>query len=651
MARTSLILVLGPAALVLALGNQACRFVEDSHGDDVDPVPPALQALLGDDFVVVWTDRDLAWGERVLRVASDGELSTLGDQGSLWVDLDPAQAYRWEGGDLDRTVEPGLLQLKVEDQLAPALAQRGEALVCSLSWEGADPFGLPLALAVERDGEAWLEPSCEDGLPCWRDEPVWWSRWDQGDVPQALDTSWLAELDEPTLSLLEFRLELVRNEVGQVLAVASDRAIETGRQVLWGDLHAHSNLSGDACEDIENSCLPWGDAPGDQMFAKADEAGLDFLALTDHAEHETYLRLDRGTELDAWEQTLALAALAEGGPVIPIVGFEWTGVYNVRDLVHGGNVLGGGHRTIIFDGLAPCDAYWAGAGVFASSKSLLGFEDYIQRSTLLGFPDELARHLAAADASCDPVRHLSWFHHSGVAIPRPVNWDTDMNRELGDGVVEIYSEHGSSECHDATLEGCDWSVLEGLTAGSGSAQMALQQGYTLGFVSGTDSHDGSPGSIEDGPSIVVMGEVDGVPIFQEQTTPGGVTGTLVAGAAPGRVEIVDAIEQRHTVAASWLFDAVRIVAVGQDGQVYLPGDAVPATAFPLELAVEVEDQAVDSWRIEVLDPYGEIHLVVDQGQLYELLELGAGDVRYVRVRAWMQDQEQRLWASPFFGVD
>ena len=77
---------------------------------------------------------------------------------------------------------------------------------------------------------------------------------------------------------------------------------------------------------------------------------------------------------------------------------------------------------------------------------------------------------------------------------------------------------------------------------------------------------------------------------------------------------------------------------------------MPADASPLELLVELEDVAVESWQIEVVDPYNELWLEVDQASLHEPLDLGVGDVRYVRVRAFMQDQEHRLWASPFFGV-
>lgn len=623
----------------------------DDTGGSVVVAPPVLQALQGDGFAAIWTDRELVFGERVLRVEPDGSSTELGDHGQLWLDLEPGPSYRWVGADDSLEVTPGRLDLSLDDQRS-TVAQRGDFVTRTLAWAGADLYALPVVVVVERDdGEAWLEASCEDGLPCWRDEPCWWASFEPGDLPDAVSPGWYAEAAEPSLVALELRLELLRDGVGWPLATVDDALVETGRRLLWGDLHSHTNLSGDACEDLSDSCLPWGTGPGSEVFAAAEQAGLDFLALTDHAEHQGYLRLDQGSELDIHGETLRLAAQAEGGPVIPIVGFEWTGVYDLTDSSSGASAIGGGHRTVIFDGLEPCAAFWVGAGEYDSPKALLGFEDYSGRSTLLEQPDQLQAHLAQVALECDPVRVLSWFHHPGSMVPRPVDWAHQTNRSFGDTIVEIYSEHGSSECYDLGSSGCDWSVLEQFHAPASTVQAALQLGYAMGFVAGTDSHDARPGSVEDGPSVVIMADVDGEIVYQEQTTPGGVTGVLAAGAVPGREQLLDALEQRRTLAASWLFDVVRIAAVGQDGEVYLPGDDVPAAASPLELVVELEDEAVESWKIEVVDPLNELWLEQDHSRLQETLDLNPGDVRYLRVQATMQGQEHRLWASPFFGVE
>lgn len=656
MARTSPISVIGATVLVSVISHPACLPADSPElnspeGVTVEGDPPVLQALWGDGFAAVWTDRDLAWGERIERVGVDLSVTEIGDHGHVWLDLEPGATYRWVGPDAEEEITPTVLEIEVVSEGQPAAAQRGDVVARGLSWKGADLYGLPVALVVERDGEAWLDARCEDGAPCWRDEPVWWARWDQGDIPEDLEVSWWAELEDPGLAEMELRLELVRSEVGSTLAAAQHEVLETGRSILWGDLHTHSNLSYDGCEDPENGCLPLDERPGAEMFAVAEEFDLDFTALTDHAEFSQYNRSDLMLDLDIWEETLRLAAEAEGGPVIPIVGFEWTGVYNEYDPDSGGVIAAGGHRTVIFDELEPCQEYWVGASNPETRKDAVGIERYIYRGAIQGSPDAMLAHMDMAAETCGEVRHLSWFHHSGLNRPRAVNWTLEMHRQLGDAVVEIYSEHGSSECHDLGLDGCDWSVDDTIFEPSGSVQSALQQGYDLGFVAGTDSHDGRPGSIGDGPGVIVGdvgGSSDG---YHLQFAPGGVTGALVAGDTPGRKDIVDAMELRNTLAASWLFDEVRILAVGQDGEVYLPGDDVPAAASPLQFVVEIEDEAVESWLIEVLDPYSEVWISAEHSSLDEPLDLAAGEVRYVRVRATMQDQEHRLWASPFFGVD
>ncbi len=225
-------------------------------------------------------------------------------------------------------------------------------------------------------------------------------------------------------------------------------------------------------------------------------------------------------------------------------------------------------------------------------------------------------------------------------------------KDAGDErLAERDSEHGSSECWDLSLDGCDWNVDADLAVSWGSVQAALQTGYALGFVSGTDSHDGRPGSMADGPGAIVGSSGEDDSGYHLQFAPGGITGVLAAGDQPGRSDIVDAIEIRNTYASSWLFDEVRIAAVGQDGLVYLPGDDVPAAASPLDLLVEVDDEVVETWQIQLLDPENGIWLDVEHSSLEEPMDQAAGEVRYVRVKAWMQGQEHRLWASPFFGVE
>jgi hypothetical protein len=447
---------------------------------------------------------------------------------------------------------------------------------------------------------------------------------------------------------VEVQLQVLEGEVGHDLCVATTLDVQAGRRLLWGDPHAHTNLSHDGCEDPEALCGPRGDLPGADAFALAAENGLDFAALTDHAEFSAWSRVDPPVTVDIREETLRLAAAQDGGGPIPLVGFEWTGEYRAWDAALGAEVQAGGHRTVLFDSIDPCEDFWVGATEPQERKATWGVERYTRRDRVVADPTAFVASLAEAAARCGAVRALSWFHHPALTRPGQVRWDLSVNRGLGDAVVEIYSEHGSSECFDLSQEGCAWQVDEPFHVGTGSVQAALQQGFALGFLAGTDGHDGRPGSLADGPGTV-SGDADVPGAYGRAYCPGGLTGVLVAGEDPGRAEILDAIAQRSTLAASWRPEAALVLALGQDGALYLPGDDVPAAASPLRLLVRVDDPAGATWNVQLLDPWGEPWLDAATAAVDEPFDLAPGDVRYVRVRAWIDGVEQRLWASPFFG--
>ena len=70
------------------------------------------------------------------------------------------------------------------------------------------------------------------------------------------------------------------------LTVDSHRVISLGGQVIWGDLHGHSSLSQDGCEAVDTVCKTREEEPALTFFDEAISNGLDFAALTDHAELE-----------------------------------------------------------------------------------------------------------------------------------------------------------------------------------------------------------------------------------------------------------------------------------------------------------------------------------------------------------------------------
>lgn len=413
--------------------------------------------------------------------------------------------------------------------------------------------------------------------------------------------------------------------------------------VAWGDLHAHTNFSADACEDPE-SCVPDAPTPGEAFFERAALNGLRFAAMTDHAEFVTWTRTSDGLSLDIWSATQALLAAAEGGPVVPILGYEWTAGEDPEDATRHG------HRTVLLEDPAACAAYRVGGGVYEDRKAWLGFEDYAPNdATWVNEAGALEERLAAAggEPGCVPTRVVQFVHHPALDPPASLDWSEPYGTVAGDRLVEIYSEHGTSECADPAGDGCDFHLHAEHYAPEGSAQAALQLGWKLGFVAGTDSHDADPGSIANGTShSAFFYDADGdgrADDPQSQWGPGGLTGVIVEDGALDRGAIFDALQARHTLASSWPFAGLTVRARGADGSTWLPGDDVPAAASPLTVEVTVDDPEVTGWLVELVDPWNGIEAGPE-------LVLGAGEIRYPRLRVDRGGTEERVWASPFFGI-
>jgi hypothetical protein len=90
------------------------------------------------------------------------------------------------------------------------------------------------------------------------------------------------------------------------VATAAAALAHTGQRLVWGDLHSHSNLSHDGCEDPDADCLPRGATPALDAFDQAAAAGLDFASITEHAEWEAWIDHDTDQEVGIWSEAQRL---------------------------------------------------------------------------------------------------------------------------------------------------------------------------------------------------------------------------------------------------------------------------------------------------------------------------------------------------------
>lgn len=424
-------------------------------------------------------------------------------------------------------------------------------------------------------------------------------------------------------------------------------AAPEGRWV-WGDPHAHSAWSFDGCEDPESDCASREATPAADFFEQAAQAGLDFAALTDHAEADRlFPDGEAGEALDVWDGQRAAVQGAAG--VLPILGYEWTAF---RDDEKRGHPRGS-HRTVLLADPEACAAYRVPGFQFDGGTYVRTYGDarYVQDTEEVADQvSELWDALDAAAETCAPSRWISFAHHPALDLPQLTDWNLAENAPDREALVEIYSEHGSSECLDVVSEGCEWRVDQDKGyVPEGSVQAALAHGYRLGFVGGTDSHDARPGSLDDGPGPAAHwddGEV------RWQFAAGGITGVWLDEAEDLNTDtLFDALEARATLASSGPRPALVAWAEGADGQDYLPGALLPRSALPARLKLEVylEDDGDSLDAIELVGAEGELLFTGDELDL--AWDAGFGDHVYARLRFLdADDQEERVWLSPWFAT-
>ncbi len=611
----------------------------------------------------------------------DGRAVALAPTGvTVDPDGDATTVYRLTPGD-GESVEFTPLELGLTDAStpSPALLLADEALTLDLTLEAGDATLVRGDLLIRRvnDGgeSSYLDPGCVDDatLPpgCWVDDVATLAT-DLGATDLAAAGQQLPPYTptagEPRAVRFGLFLRVDDGEGNAALLGGENTAVFLGRSLVYGDLHAHSNLSPDGCEDDEAGCADRGEGPAEDFFDNAVAAGLDFAALTDHAETHV-LQTDGEAPIEIWPYTLDIVddalSLEEAG-FIPMLGYEWSNtveVWEFMDPEDSGDdyrdELTAGHKTVLFRQAAACADYRVGAPrhtvpiVKGASGQIYTHDPDAAAALTTG---EFREAMEQAALVCGEQTWMTFFHHPGYLIPAPVDWALPDNEPDPDHerLLEIASEHGSSECRDPSLDGCGFWVDEmdfHQHMGWGSAQEALSLGHRLGFLGGTDSHDSRPGSLDDGPGAIgIFHEIGG----SEDDPPhmwhsGAITGAYLAGELD-RISLWDALWARNTLATTGPRGRLAVAAVTADGLVALPGDEVPADAFPLTLLVAVQpDEDVEVERVEVIEPDGGTALIEAEGEgLAATLEDPGADAVYVRARIWDGGDEHRVWFSPLF---
>jgi hypothetical protein len=634
-------------SLVLALSAFSCVRREPES-------PGGLHGLRGDEGAFLWSESV----DADLQRSRGGAWETIALGDGPWWDPEGLAGDRYrlsQNGALGLPIVPDSVSVDLSSTLEGAILEAGSDRGLGLTWSAPalDPDGplVVVTLSERADGAVrYLDGAClAQGSPastCFTEEEADLA---DGRASFALP-SITADSGEPAQVTIEASLQATLDGEEHTLATSTLAQFDLGRRLYWGDLHAHTNLSNDGCELPLEGCAERAGTAGADFFTQAAAVGLDFAAMTDHAEWVTYYPNSLGGTkgIDIFETARSIVAAAEGGPVLPLLGAEWTWV-SENETPDGHHW--GGHKTLVYHDVDPCDLW---------RVSFLWPRDHDRRESgwfqgpnpvIADFPGVFWDALETAATTCGAMDVVTFFHHSATERPQMADftWTGDDDAESGnipdqryENLVEVYSEHGSNECLDPTVEGCAFELNpDAGYDGRGSVQQALLMGYRLGFLSGTDAHDGLPGSVDDGPSCT--GGMRGSDFDVEcEIFGGGISGVLVKGDLT-RDALFAALHARNTVGTSGPRDRVEAVVVDADGRVHLPGDLLPTVARPWRLHVWVPEES-DLFELQVVAADG---IVLETTTAHVLdLEVDSSLAFYLRVR--LEGDLERMWLSPFF---
>jgi hypothetical protein len=256
-----------------------------------------------------------------------------------------------------------------------------------------------------------------------------------------------------------------------------------GQTFFFGDLHAHTGVSDDAWaadggleddevhehwESVSSDCPEalGGCGTMEAVFDTAIDNGLDFVALTDHHDSDP----------EDFDWLLALSLQRTDLLVIPSAELRYQTP----------NVAQYGHKNIY---------------VFHDGDLTgLGLADLIANPSVREghCREDIWTNVADLSATFGPS--LLWAHHPSASEVQTTDWS--CHDEDYEPVVEIYSGWGNALTLDApfdpVVDSGEDRTTDDWEAADSTVEEALEMGYRLGFVGGTDRHDTRPGDMCDG---------------------------------------------------------------------------------------------------------------------------------------------------------
>ncbi|HNC98330.1 MAG TPA: MopE-related protein, partial [Myxococcota bacterium] len=296
-----------------------------------------------------------------------------------------------------------------------------------------------------------------------------------------------------------------------------------GWSYYLGDPHAHTGVSGDGSFFDAESCRTC--APRSQIFQRARNNGLDWVAFSEHMNTAT-----SATPVAFAELRADVLAQDRPGTFVTIPAAE------VALADADGATLG--HRTMLFFG-----------DIAQLHTMQLADLRYNGQDTDIGNCENVAAWAASLSDRFGPMLLVP--HHTGAARPAPVDWG--CHHPEFEPVAEVYSEHGSSMYSDYA-----WDPPNSGGVAIGSIESALDPdmyGLRLGFIAGTDSHDSDPG------------DVCRRDLMVGHATAGGLTVAMIPETETfTRAALLEAFQQRSTYATTGPLIPVQLqfVSLGMD---------------------------------------------------------------------------------------